>query len=302
MDQNKLYNALLKTRAENSRQNENSGGYERPRQEQAQPDRASKPAGKQRAYASRVEIPLVTDTEESHSPSIYDPSNSLGLIENPRPWGVRQLEARKIIYPTMANRKILNAYREIRIKLRSMSDGRNFSVMLTTLSNKTGKNDNPLLPAFNLAASFALDAHSSALLIDCNPYRFDMQDLVSVPIDLGVTDYLFDSNLVPDNIIYPSGVDRLSIVPAGNIEVSTAELFSSKRMGALMEELKHRYPDRYIVINAPPFRVSTEARVLERYADHAVMTVPYGELTAEDVLDSVHSLDATKFAGLIYQD
>ncbi len=91
-------------------------------------------------------------------------------------------------------------------------------------------------------------------------------------------------------------------MPAGTIDVSVVELFSSGRMKTLMDELKQRYPDRYIVVNAPPFRVSTEARILVHYVDHAIMTVPFGEITAEDIASAIETFDTDKFAGLIYQE
>lgn len=294
MDQNKLYNALLKTQSEKQRKKDEEAEHD------ADDHRIERP------FAKPVSPPTLDEQTDGHTPLLYDSSVSLGMINNPNPWSQDELKARKIIYPSMSNKAILNAYREVRIKLRNLSDGKNFSVMVSSLSKVkgTGKNvaENVLLPSFNLAASFALDAQSSALLIDCDPYHNQLQSLVSTRLGKGVTDYLDDRTLKARDIIYPSGIDRLSVVPAGTIDVSVVELFSSGRMKTLMDELKQRYPDRYIVLNAPPFRVSTEARILVRYADHAIMTVPFGEITAEDIASAIETLDTDKFAGLIYQE
>lgn len=252
---------------------------------------------------SRIEYPFREEAVRAdRRPALYNSAVSLGMINNPYPWTIDQLRTRKIIYPSMADKRILNAYRELRIKLRNLSENENFTVMMTSLSRKFGKRDNAVLPAFNLAASFALDAHSSALLVDCDPYRNDLSKLVSVGMTEGVTDFIDNEDINVRDIIYPSGVDRLSVIPAGTLDVSTVELFSSQRMKTLMEELKGRYPDRYIVLNAPPFRLHTEGRILVRYVDHALMMVPFGQLSPEDILESVDALDADKFAGLVYQD
>lgn len=329
MTQSKLYSALLKTQTEErARREADDRSGDAPLSREAEPlegqalEVQPKKAGKRQAppaeesdsvfvddplietdYASpEADIPNWTsDFEEDRPgwpPAIYDSRVSLDMIYNPRPWTIEELKQRKIIYPGMSNRAILNAYREVRIKLRNLSGSRNFSVMLSSMSRRPGS----VLTAYNLAASFAIDADSSALLVDCDPYQTDMQGLVSVPMAQGVTDYVSDWDMTVRDIIYPSGIDRLSVIPAGLLSSSAVELFSSVRMQELMEELVSRYPDRYIVINAPPFRVSTEARILERYAQHAVLAVPFGELTADEIMTAVESLDSGKFAGLIYQE
>ena len=289
MDQNKLYNALLKTQALQQK--------DKAEENQAEDVTANK-YRVEKPYAQSPRMGLPHPADEEHPPTLYDPSVSLKMINNPHPWTKDQLKKRKIIYSGMSNKTILNAYREVRIKLRNRSEDTNFSVMVSSLS----KRDSSVLNAFNLAASFALDPHSSALMVDCNPYTQELQKLVSVKMNKGITDFVDDREIEVNDIIYPSGIDRLSVVPAGHLSSSAVELFSSARMRLLMNELKDRYPDRYIVINSPSMRESTEGHILVRYADHAVLTVPFGEVTADQVMDAVDEIDPEKFAGLIYQE
>ncbi len=288
MDNSKLYNALLKTQS-------------RLEQEAAEKDKkpGEQPQAEPKMYAEKPKWSIPDSLETGRqSPTLYDSSVSLDLIYNPIPFSNEQLKKRKIIYPSMANKAILNAYRELRIKLRNRAKERNFSVLLSSLSNKAPS----IRTSFNLAATFAMDADTSALLVDCNPHAQDLDGLVSVKFDRGITDFVADRHLKVEDIIYPSGVDRLSVIPAGHIAASAVELFSSVRMRELMAELKGRYPDRCIVINAPAFRLSTEARILVRYADQTVFTVPFGEVTPDDIVESVDGLGTDKFAGLIYQE
>lgn len=228
----------------------------------------------------------------------YNPSISLDRIENPVPLSIAELRERKLVYPTMPNKAILNAYRELRIKLRDRSVNSNGLIMMSSLSRKVSS----IHTAFNLAITFAMDSQTSALLVDCNPYEEDLAKLVSVPLAEGITDYVASPDMDVKQIIYPSGIDRLSVIPAGNLATSAVELFSSDRMKQLMSELKNRYPDRFLVMYAPPFTLSTEARILVRYADHTVFTVPFGDLSADDVLDSIDGVNQDTFAGLVYQE
>src|SRR5690554_1592657 len=286
MDDNKLYKALLKSQKER-------------RQQQVQTDddyRKERPLTGTRSRIPDMP-PLLTDTAD-HRPMVYDPTLSLELIANPRPWTAEQLQERKIIYPGMPDKRVMDAYREIRIQLRNRAGNTAFTVMYSSLSSEAGS----VRTAYNLAAAFAMDAHTSVLLVDCDPYDRTLPDLVSTPMEKGVTDYVAHNQTDIRSILYASGVDRLTVVPAGTRVTHAVELFASVRMRDLTHELKHRYPDRCIILNTPPLRRSTEARILERFADQIVFGVPFGEVTADAVAECVEVVDPQKFAGLVFQE
>lgn len=291
MDDNKLYNALLKSQDER-RQLELKRGEAKPEEN----FRKERPyAGSDRVNPNWVRV----DADDSeHPPTVYDSSVSLELIGNPKPWTREQLRERKIIFPGMPDKEVMDAYRELRIQLRNRAGEGNFVVMFSSLGNRV----NSVLTAFNLAASFAMDSHTSALLVDCDPYNTDLVHLVSTKMTSGVTDFVADKALFIKDILYPSGVPRLSVIPGGTQSSSAVELFAAVRMRDLIAELKDRYPDRCIILNAPPFRESTEARILERFADQIVFGVPFGDVTAETIEDSVDALGSDKFSGLVFQE
>ncbi len=314
MDNNKLYNALLKTqerhKAERAAGSERDEAIDAAEALSADSDKSRLEAAflneaRHQRQSEFVASPFGStgpnwvrdESVGSHAPSVYDSSISLDLINNPHPWSEDELWERKIIYPGMANKAILDAFREIRIKLRDRAGAMNFSVLVSSL----GTSDNSVLTAFNLAATFAMDAQSSALLVDCNPWDSDLEPLVSSPMNLGVTDFVADKSVKVQDIIYPSGIDRLSVIPPGTLASSAVELFSAARMRDLISELKTRYPDRFLIINAPPLKVSTEAQILVRYANQVVLGVPFGEVTPEEIVSSVETLGSEKFSGLIFQ-
>ncbi|MEX2320519.1 MAG: hypothetical protein WD668_04130, partial [Saccharospirillum sp.] len=96
---------------------------------------------------------------------------SLELMPNPDPISKADMKKNKLVYSGMKNRAVLNAYRELRIKLieknavgsNASSQGGNMVVMLTSVDVRS----NSILTPMNLAISFALDLNSSALLVDC---------------------------------------------------------------------------------------------------------------------------------------
>ncbi len=292
MGDNKLYNALLKS--QEARRRSRNTTVDEPAIDTDEYIRRPVEGSDPRKPGS-VHVDM---DDGGYPPTIYDASVSLELIDNPKPWRMDQLRERKIIFPGMSNKSVMDAYRELRIQLRNQSGGQRSTILYSSLGN----GECSALTAFNLAAAFALDSGTSALLIDCNPYGSDLQHLVSSKMGKGITDYVQDSSLAVSDILYPSGIDRLTVIPAGTQVASAVELYASTRMRDLLAELQNRYMDRCIILNAPPFRESTESRILVRFANQVVFGVPFGCVTQEDIVDSVESLGSNKFSGVVFQE
>jgi protein-tyrosine kinase len=216
----------------------------------------------------------------------------------PQLWTQDELYERKVVFTGMRQRDVLNAYREVRIRLlqRSQSDN-----MVVLVSSVVGNVESANF-SFNLAATFALDQHKTALFVDCNPYSNNTDKYVVTDIDAGLTQYLNDYTVPLKKIIYPSGLERLRVIPSGGSSESAAEFFNSKRMEVFVAEIKSRYPDRFIVLDAPSVHYSTEARILARYCDHALLVVPFGVAVTDEVLAAVDAVGKEKFAGLVFNN
>jgi Mrp family chromosome partitioning ATPase len=216
----------------------------------------------------------------------------------PALWSQDELYEKKVIFAGMRQRELLNALREVKIKLLQKSKSDNIVVLVASVSSEGGSS----FVGFNLAATFALDLHKTALYVDCNPYGSSADRYIVTPVELGLTQYLTDSNIQLKRIIYPSGVERLRVIPSGGSSESAAEFFSSKRMEVLVQEIKNRYPDRFIILDAPSIQQSTEARILAQYCDHAVLVVPFGKAVKDEILSAVDAVGKEKFAGLIFNN
>ena len=281
MDQNKLMRAFEKNRAER-----------RPQHKGRQDNRLRiLPEGLPRLRAGRVWQDLLPGDRP------IAPSASLSAMRNPWPMTTQEMTIKHLVYAGMKRRAVLNAYRELRIKLLDQSQSQHLSVMISSVDSA----DKGSRTALNLAISFSLDVHASALLIDCNPYSSDLQQLVTASLTLGITDCLMSAGVSLGEIIYPSGIERVNVIPAGLSPSAAVDLFSSHAMQDLMSEVKNRYPDRVIVINAPPVLASSEARVLARYGDQCVLTVPYGRSAMATVDDAITALGSANLSGLVYR-
>lgn len=213
------------------------------------------------------------------------------------PMSVASMKKNKLIYAGMKNQAVLNAYRELRIKLMQKSEGGNTTILVSSVAKKVEST----LTAMNLAISYSLDRETSALVIDCNPYSDELRKLVTSDYDLGLTDYVDDPSIGIDKIIYQTGIDRVGFIPSGSNNERAVELFSSSSMEALLYELKNRYQDRNIIVNTPPVLKTSEARVLTEYCDLTVLTVPFAKASNSDVEDAVNAIGSEHIAGVIYQ-
>ncbi len=209
-----------------------------------------------------------------------------------------ELDDAKIIYAGMANRQILNAFRELRTKLFQKAGKENFVLMVTSVCESGGSS----YVGINLGAAIALDRGKTAIVVDCNLYQPCLENMLADEPEFGLADYLEDAELSVDDIIYASGIPRLRIVPAGQDHEPGSELFSSEGMEKFITELKARYPDRYIIIDTPPITDSADTRILQELCDYCMLVVPYGKIGKDQVLLALDAIDKERLVGVVYND
>ncbi len=208
------------------------------------------------------------------------------------------LDRFKIIYPGMANREVLNAFREMRTKLYQLTGKENSAIMVSSVCENGGNS----FTSINLGSAISLDRGKTSIIVDCNlgyPY---LHKLLTHQPDCGLADYVEDDSVHVEEIIYASGIPRLRIIPAGNAHELGLELFNTGRMRKLIDEIRTRYPDRYIILDAPPITTSADARILQELCDYCILVIPYGKVTKDRILSAIESVDKERLVGLIFND
>lgn len=237
---------------------------------------------------------------EENLPTLSTAKQQIRSMAEITPLSYEELDAARIIYPGMKDFKTLNAFRELRTKLIQKADKKNFTVMISSLAHGGGGT----YVSTNLAAAIALDFEKTALLVDCNITSSVPSESQLTPpsTDHGLVDFLDDLSLSVADVIYASGIPRLRMVPLGKTVASGSELFSSDRMEELITELKGRYNERFVIIDAPPINSSPDARVLADLCDYVVLVVPYGKVTRLQITAGINSVPSKKFAGLVFNN
>lgn len=225
----------------------------------------------------------------------------LARMEEAKLFSDKQLEQLGIVHPRSKNRGLVDAIRQLRTKLFSLDKSRNFSVLVSSVVPEGGGS----FVAMNLAATIAFDQTKTSLLVDANlhdPVLHKLLRLIGRENAPGLVDYLETPEIGVENIVSPSGVSRMRIMPMGSSEKISNEHFSSQRYQKLMLDIKDRYSNRYVVVDGPSMASSTDARILSDICDYTVLVVPYGGVTP-GVLDSViDELDERKLAGIVIND
>jgi protein-tyrosine kinase len=211
----------------------------------------------------------------------------------------RQLEERRLIHRQESVRVHADAFRELRTRLLAL--GSNLSSNFVTLVAPVRHGCGGSYVARNLAAAFAFDDTKQALLIDCDATHPAQGDALQVAADRGgLIDFLEKEDISMRDIVYPTGIPRLQLIPAGRIRETPAESFSSFRMRALIDSLRTHHGNRHLILDGSPVLGSPDARILSDLADLVVLVVGYGQVAPDAIDKAVASFPAEKFAGVVF--
>lgn len=145
-----------------------------------------------------------------------------------------------------------------------------------------GYGEGKTLTAINLAVSLAMETTQTVLLVDSDLQDPSVHKVFGVQDCLGLADYLLDDQPVEDLLLHP-GIGRFVLLPGGRAISNSTEILTSPKMVALVEELKHRYPSRFVVFDLPPLLHTADVLAFSPYTDALLMVVEEGKTTGEEL-------------------
>lgn len=168
------------------------------------------------------------------------------------------------------------------------------TIMVTSAISGEGKS----FVAANLASIIAVELHSHALLVDCDLRNPSITGLFGLRGKKGLSDYLTGKAEIQDLLIKTS-IDKLSILSGGNIQDNPVELVGSNKMKTLIQDLKSRYDDRYIIIDSSPILATTEPSVLNEMVDGIILVIKSGDTPRETIQQAIKLLNKNKILGVV---
>jgi Mrp family chromosome partitioning ATPase len=142
----------------------------------------------------------------------------------------------------------------------------------------------------------------TALLIDCNLQNPSVHKLLQNPSVPGLMDYFENPNLDIKEIIQPVGIARFRVITAGKRRQSLEEHFTSVKMKRLMETVRRRYPDRFVVVDGPPMSKIADIRILSELVDYVLVVARYARSTNAQVAKCVDAIGEKKLLGIIFNE
>jgi protein-tyrosine kinase len=171
------------------------------------------------------------------------------------------------------------------------------TIMVTSALEGEGKS----FVAANLAIGIAFDLHLHALLVDCDLRNPSVAPMFGCNGARGIADYLKGEGEV-SNFLVKTELEKLSLMPGGTIPENPTEIIGSQRMAALVEELKTRYDDRFIILDSTPLLATAEPDVLAKLVDGVLIVVRAGMTPRETVKQALSFLDQDKILGVVLND
>jgi len=188
-------------------------------------------------------------------------------------------------------------YRKLKSALVKMTEGEEFRnvVMVTSSVPNEGKS----LTALNLAISLAQGLDHTVLLVDADLRRPSLHRYLELEEGPGLSDVLTGEAKLGEAIV-ATGLGKLSVIRAGSPVDNPVELFSSQRMKGVLDELKHRYPDRYLIVDTPPVLPFAESRSLAHLADAVLFVVRERLASQAEIKEALESIKGRRLLGMVY--
>jgi exopolysaccharide/PEP-CTERM locus tyrosine autokinase len=155
------------------------------------------------------------------------------------------------------------------------------------------------LTAINLAISLSHEVNKTVLLVDADMRSPSVHSYFGFPKGPGLVDYLAGEATLPDLLVHPEGFDKLVILPGGRGVTGAAELIGSPMMGNLVQELKHFYPDRYVIFDLPPVLSYADPLAFAPFVDGIIIVVQMGKTPREDIQKCVEVFKNFPVIGLV---
>ncbi len=158
-------------------------------------------------------------------------------------------------------------FRALRTRLLEAGERKRMRAFVIT---SPGVGEGKTLTALNLAWLLAQTDGVKALLIDADLRQPCAAEYLGIETDCGLSEVLTGETRLTEAIVKlnPAG---LHVLPGGAAREDVAELLSGPRFARLLDEARKLFD--YIIIDAPPLGIFTDANLLINRADAALLVV-----------------------------
>ena len=169
------------------------------------------------------------------------------------------------------------------------------SVIITSPLANAGKT----FISLNLAQSLSQERDRNVLLVDTDNIRASMTNALGLRDNEGFFDVLDRPDLKIEDVIVPTEVPSLQVIPTGSKFVDSAEILNSRRAKDLIEQLSRADADRIIIFDAPPLLATSDTPAMTDTAGQFLLVVEAGRTKQSELDAALEFFPDDKTVGLI---
>jgi len=228
---------------------------------------STRPVEKISAHESRI---------ESNRSSVNNIDKNLISIKNPNSMEAELFKVMrgKILFPASGNPP-----RSILVTSAAPGDGKSFI-------------------ASNLAVNMAQNIDETVLLVDCDLRQPRIHKNFGFKHVKGLSEHL-SKYVKLNDLLLKTVVDKLTLLPAGKPPDNPSEILSSAKMAELIDELKSRYNDRYLIIDSPPTLLAPETLAIAKRVDGIIVVIKFGSTPVDMVGEMINNIGKEKIIGAV---
>jgi capsular exopolysaccharide synthesis family protein len=184
-------------------------------------------------------------------------------------------------------------YRSLRTQVLHKSQRQKLqSIVVASINPSEGKS----VTALNLSWLLAQTDGVKALIIDSDLRMPSLTDYLGIETDKGLSDVLSGRTTLRESIIRlePAG---LHLLPGGEARSDVAELISGPKFKEILREAKEIFD--YVIVDAPPLGIFTDANVLINHADGAMLVIRAGRTRYSEVDRILETLPRGRMLGVV---
>ena len=177
------------------------------------------------------------------------------------------------------------SFRSLRTNLQFVNyEGGPRSFVVTSAGPGEGKSTTTA----NLAISLA-ETGASVALIDGDLRLPKVAEYLGIEGGVGLTDVLIGRAELVD-VLQKWGRGRLYVLPSGRVPPNPSELLGSAAMATVLNTLTEQFD--YVLIDAPPLLLVTDAAVVSKLAGGAILVAASGGTKKQELAGAVRALEA----------
>lgn len=179
--------------------------------------------------------------------------------------------------------------------IRATAEGFHNTIMVTSSDVGEGKSST----AINLAVALSNELDYTVLLVDADLRKPTIHKYLGIDQTKGLSNYLKGEVSLPE-VLVKTGIGKLVLLPAGETLQNATELLSSERMKMLVQEMKSRYNDRYVIFDSSPLLATADPISLGSHMDGVIFVIREGMVSQKAVRQAFGLMRGWNVLGAVF--